>query len=518
MKRFIPAWYGAEIWWKSMQTAFYEQQSVTEYDELISLMTMHLKNDKAFEIVLLHYQPELRLFLHRNDLYEATYWSVFDEIQGFTKRPTQSVDYRSLNWSDHTEFIYTPHLVRAIESEATYSNIYFNQEGYLNRIERYDDDVLKFSYIFDDRGYLSSYVTYNNAAQPIYQYYMTIHGDWIMREDVMHGEVTIAENYQSQFQHSTYSSMESIISERLRHYLENIDTSVPFVVAADDRHHAIIEKEIASHLLCFSIYQQREPYMEVPQYQALQSGDFILVDTQHQELRLKHYFETVPHSQKLMRITPFATEVLPNISSQLYEYNIGVWIDGITTGALQETLKYFNTYMDEDENIRIVLLRREATLPVPAWLNTYVAQVNEQRNATDVVSQEVDELLEDEPIEYIKVQTVPFENDVIEAMSTLRLTVDLRKEPDLYLQICGLSAGIPQINRQQTEYVQHHQNGYIIESAKQLPEALDYFFHHLKNWNQSYAFSMKLAKHYRSDRILKQLDEWLEGVSYGTEN
>ena len=81
----------------------------------------------------------LRLFLHRHGLYEMSYWSLFDDIQGVAQMSPQAIDYRELGWPEDTEFIYTPFQVIAITSETTYSKLNFSQEGYLFEIETYKD-------------------------------------------------------------------------------------------------------------------------------------------------------------------------------------------------------------------------------------------------------------------------------------------------------------------------------------------------------------------------------------------
>ncbi|MGC9652530.1 accessory Sec system glycosyltransferase Asp1 [Staphylococcus warneri] len=39
---------------------------------------MHKKNGYEYKLIVLNYSPNLRLFLHRHDLFESDYWSVFD--------------------------------------------------------------------------------------------------------------------------------------------------------------------------------------------------------------------------------------------------------------------------------------------------------------------------------------------------------------------------------------------------------------------------------------------------------
>ena len=75
---------------------------------------------------------------------------------------------------------------------------------------------------------------------------------------------------------------------------------------------------------------------------------------------------------------------------------------------------------------------------------------------------------------------MPFEEDLMKELSQLRVIVDLNQEPDLYLQISSISAGVPQINRRETDYVDDKLNGLIID-IQQLRVALNYFINNLKN-------------------------------------
>ncbi|KIR10375.1 accessory Sec system glycosyltransferase Asp1, partial [Staphylococcus gallinarum] len=93
MKYFIPAWYPEQHWWQNRA-----DQQATAFDDMISLMSMHHQNEQPFQLLVLNYTPNLRTFLHRYELFDAAYWSVFDEIQGFTHQTPQAVDYRQLDW------------------------------------------------------------------------------------------------------------------------------------------------------------------------------------------------------------------------------------------------------------------------------------------------------------------------------------------------------------------------------------------------------------------------------------
>ncbi|WP_262614312.1 accessory Sec system protein Asp1 [Staphylococcus sp. IVB6246] len=252
------------------------------------------------------------------------------------------------------------------------------------------------------------------------------------------------------------------------------------------------------------------------QLQTLDPHASWLVDTLENEQLLATYQATHQLTNQLMRITPFDAQTLPNISSQLHETYIGLWIDGLADARLCQILDQLMDYMHRDTALRLTLLTRRQKYTVPQWLVQKVDSMNTQLQQPNGSSEVMRELMkEDEPTIFVELKSVPFELDVIEALATLRVMIDLSHEPDLFLQISSLSAGLPQINMRATDYVQHRMNGIVLTSDSELPDALDFYLIQLKNWNQSYAYAMKLGKQYASDKIIAQLDVLIEGESNG---
>ena len=95
---------------------------------MISLMTMHSSNNVDYQLIVLNFSPYLRTFLHRYDLYESHYWSVFDEIQGVGHQTPQAIDYRDLHGQKALNLFYS-FQIQAITGDNTFSKIHFSQEG-----------------------------------------------------------------------------------------------------------------------------------------------------------------------------------------------------------------------------------------------------------------------------------------------------------------------------------------------------------------------------------------------------
>ena len=60
----------------------------------------------------------------------------------------------------------------------------------------------------------------------------------------------------------------------------------------------------------------------------------------------------------------------------------------------------------------------------------------------------------------------------------------------------GISAGIPQVNRTKTEFVDHLKNGYIISKEGELEKALKHYLTTLKPWNEALVYSVDKIQEY----------------------
>ena len=105
------------------------------------------------------------------------------------------------------------------------------------------------------------------------------------------------------------------------------------------------------------------------------------------------------------------------------------------------------------------------------------------------------------------------ELDLIKTLEFVRLIVDLNKQPHLYTQIAGISAGIPQINLVETVYVEHLKNGYLISDVTEFSKAAHYYTDKLKEWNQALVYSIDKIKEHTGQRFLDKLHQWIEEVT-----
>lgn len=190
MRYFIPAWYSRQNLWKDHTLPFYYKPDKTEFDDMISLMSMHKKNGYKYKVLVLNYSPNLRLF-YIDTIYLKVIIGLF--LMCYKSAPNtlpRAIDYLDLNWPKDTEFVYSPFMVEAVISENTYSQVTFNQEGYVLHIHEYENGLQQQKMIFDDRGFISSIIKYENDNE-VKQTYLNVLGEKILTEDLITGEVLV---------------------------------------------------------------------------------------------------------------------------------------------------------------------------------------------------------------------------------------------------------------------------------------------------------------------------------------
>ncbi len=101
------------------------------------------------------------------------------------------------------------------------------------------------------------------------------------------------------------------------------------------------------------------------------------------------------------------------------------------------------------------------------------------------------------------------ETDLIRILRDARVILDVRDQPELYLQIAGISAGIPQINYRFTRYVKHKKDGYIIQNINYITGALEYYLDSLSGWNEALVYCVQEVSQYTGGTLVKRWKEML---------
>ena len=529
MLYFIPAWYQQDQWCENEQK-WYMRRMHTEFDDTVKQIQLFHRNEVyPYRIMLLSCAPNFRHFLHRQSVYHAPYWSCFDAIQEIRRKKAMVLSFHNLNWSPHTEFIYTPFVVIAMLHGVRYAQLEFGEDGNLIQIDMYEDGKLRRTNIYDDRGFISSTILYEDET-PFRQDYLMENGVWKLRHYIQDGHVEInpnAPNYLLVYQDCekalpflqlSYESLDLIIEEVLTSYLKLVDEEDIFCVAMHERHAVLIQEALKGRKMILSFFEDRYDLGRHPEMLPMvEQAAYVIADSQENRRLIKGQANNL---LCIKDITPFDSRVDFGISQQLNVQKILVPVDNLEDEVFAELIRALGTYLPENKNAQIHLLTRQAEYDRKSRLLSKTRECLKRAGMEEAWAAEqrsgniAENNLEDEDQVTVRfyVEQCVDELSVSKCMREQRLVVDMRSMTEVYLRINAISVGIPQIVRKKTQFVEHGKNGYVVQDTKQIPELLEFYLGSLTNWNEAMVYSYEVGKKYTTDVLLREWKEVIEVV------
>ena len=529
MLYFIPAWYQQDQWCENEQK-WYMRRMHTEFDDTVKQIQLFHRNEVyPYRIMLLSCAPNFRHFLHRQSVYHAPYWSCFDAIQEIRRKKAMVLSFHNLNWPPHTEFIYTPFVVIAMLHGVRYAQLEFGEDGNLIQIDMYEEGKLRRTNIYDDRGFISSTILYENE-KPFRQDYLMENGVWKLRHYIQDGHVEInpnAPNYLLVYQECeqtlpflqmSYESLDRIIEEVLTSYLKLVDEEDIFCVAMHERHAALIQEALKGRKTILSFFEDRYDLGRHPEMLPMvEQADYVIADSQENRRLIQGQAHNL---LRIKDITPFDSRVDFGISQQLNVQKILVPVDNLEDEVFAELIRALGTYLPENKNAQIHLLTRQAEYDRKSRLLSKTRECLKRAGMEEAWAAEqrsgniAENNLEDEDQVTVRfyVEQCVDELSVSKCMREQRLVVDMRSMTEVYLRINAISVGIPQIVRKKTQFVEHGKNGYVVQDTKQIPELLEFYLGSLTNWNEAMVYSYEVGKKYTTDVLLREWKEVIEVV------
>lgn len=496
----IPAWYREEDWSENIQY-WYRKRTKTEFDDTVKQVQLFQRNKSVdYAILLLAFSPNFRHFLHRQGVMRAPYWSCFDAICEIRRTKPVVFSYRDISWPPETEFVYTPFAILAYRQGKKYAKVEFGEDGNPIQIDMYENDTVIRQNIYDDRGFVSETIRYRDG-KPFLRDYLMENGIWKMREYCDDGHVEINMAYpwyrivapegahQIEFSKSRYESTEKVIEEVLRAYLEKTDEEDIFCVAMHSRHTGLLTRSLRKRKLIASFFHDRdENEHDGLMLEMLRGAGYVITDSQESVNAIRREYGRF--LKGIMYISPFDSRVDSGISQQLNVQKILVPIDGLDEGTLTELCHVLGDYCSKNETVSVSFFTRTTE---KTQSKLVLEQQNRERNKKRLKS--------------LPTECCVDELAVSKCLREQRILLDFRKSPELYLQVVGLSMGIPMIVRTKTQFIEPNANGLLINSTAKLPAALDFYLNGLENWNAARVAAYEVGKQFSTEVLL---DKWKE--------
>lgn len=532
MLYFVPAWYAGNEW-KEREERWYVRRTQTETDDTVKQIQLFRRNKgSAYQILLLSYAPNFRHFLHRQGIFRAPYWSVFDAVQEVRGKKQKLFSFRHLNWPKGIEFIYTPFSILAMSGGKRYAQIEFGEDGNIIEVDLYKDGQIGRSNQYDDRGFVSCTTVYENGEKR-YEQYLTDRGVWKLSCFADgHVEVNPQRNCYLlpspeggilyPFRNASYASMEEVVEEVLAACLQTTDGGDIFCAAAHGRHIAMLGRQLAGRRTIYSIFENRLSLAgNEAALTALSRGGYIVADSEENLALLEK--QGALQSVAKINIPPYDTRLAPGISRTLPVQKILLPTDSLRAEVLEAAVTQLAAYLGRNEKARVHLFTRDGAYGRESELLAQVGRILEQggyppewaRRNDEGKRESSFEREEQIPILFTVEQCVD-DLSVTKCMREQRIMVDLADTPDHFLQIFCVSMGIPQIVKKQTRYVVHGGNGQVNRDILKLGEEIQYYLESLSNWNRAVIHSYELGKVQTAESLIGQWKEVIDSIENNT--
>jgi accessory secretory protein Asp1 len=527
---FIPAWYQKDRWCENEQF-WYARRMHTEFDDAVKhIQLFHRSGHYPYRILLLGFMPNLRHFLHRQGVYHASYWSCFDAMQEIRAHKHRVFSFHDIKWPQGVSFIYTAFAVIVEKNREKYAQIEFGEDGNLIQIDMFEGEQIFRRNIYDDRGFVASSIVYEQG-RPVYQDYLMENGIWKFRCYEADGHVEInpgcptyllsldGKELVKKYTKAVYANLEELIAEVFAEFLKLTDAEDIFCMAVHARHVRLLQNALAKRKLILSFFEDRYDLARDPQAaELLAAADYIITDSPENSTKIDKM--TDEKETRVVDITPYDSRVDFGISQQIPVQKILVPVDGLEPEVLEELIGQLCKCLVANEHARVHLFTRQADYNRKARLEEQVrmrlfALGYDERWCMDELPADAREndVDEENPVRRLFfVEQCVDELSVSRCMREQRMIVDMRKIPELYLQITSISMGIPQIVRTQTEFVRDGKNGFILSNIGQLPARVSYFLDSLENWNEALVYSYELGKKFTTEKLLEKWREVIDCV------
>ena len=520
MYSFIPSWYGNAKSWVRDARIWYKAGDQMEFDDTVNQIKMFQMAGEDVEIVLLGCIPYLRHFLHREQIDGAAVWSVFDQIQNIKGNTARQIHLNEYSWPDDIEWSYTPFLMIGYKKGALYTKAEFNEEGWWVEAVFYENDLPVRRIHLDDRGFISYTENYQNG-EPVWRFYYDRKGRWQIKEDIKRNNVYVNPAFSNRFSRTSYGDLGQLIEEVLdKHLKERTENSL--IIAFDERHNEIIQKALQNtekkRKAAYSVFSHRTGKLLPSSLESrIMENRLIVTDTEYLADQIRNQFPQ--YSENVQDMSPYDARLALGKSSTISALKILFYFNTDAFDRYENALIRIFHYMEKERKafLTVGIGRHIEGAYAVNTMKMKLAELMESIGAAYRFDDEIENIAENETEEKaeprIAVRECRSETQIIEVLSDHRIIFDPGSVPDLYLQIAGISAGLPIILRTKSQYVSHRENGWILENDDELWKALDYYLGSLSNWNRSLIWSLRRIGEYANGNIVERWKTAMDALS-----
>lgn len=441
-------------------------------------------------------------------------------------------------------FVYSPFSIIALQGDVKYAQVEFGEDGNPISIDMFEDGKICRRNYYDDRGFVSSTVIYENGIEQ-YQDFLMENGIWKIREYKNDGHVVVnqtcpdydvvpdaksgkaGEPVEMRFTKAEYDSLEAVIEEVFASYVNLTRQNDNFFVAMHPLHIRVAEHVLKGKRIIATFFENRFDFTQTSlAADFLEHAENIITDSDYTTKLIMENLGAVNNKPVRLNITdipPYDTRMDFGISSQLRVQNILVPVDGLTEDAFARIIKGLADYLTINDLARVHFFTRDASWGhEDAIKNDTVKLLDSMGYDSRLVTGDgeaalgfggsgADAFAENELGDIEKTVEQRFfvdvcvdERDISKCINEQRVILDMRGTMDVFVYVTAISKGVPRISLSADQFLVSGKNGMVIDDFSDIGRSLTYYLDSFENWNQALVECYELGQKYTTSVLLKK--------------
>ena len=517
-----------------------------ENDRILNITRLFAENGEPYKLFLLNYLPFLRYKAQEYSLLSDCYWRAYDDIQNISLEEGHPLSIEDLSFPEDVENIYTPFGMVLLQNNQPYGEVIYNKYGCIERVKYYKADHICLDH-YDDRGFLSvkEYLSKSNVAYQ--REYFNEYGEKTVTEILADEPAIIIETAgNDQLKKKTFFTMDEVIAVVLQMELEKINDSSKKILTTTDEDVLKVTQTIQETESLIRIVsdddilrdKNRELFVK-----SMKAAKSIVTDTSAKQQELltvkKAHLELV--NMSVTTIPMFNTELdlgMSNSVAQLIMYWRATQLSDFMFEANEVLIKNLinNTKYSLIIEVSTILDQSKLQDRQKELIDTYFDVDSEsedfQKAAHFIEAKRTKHLYKADELAIEEIRKTDSWKNLVKAINVYnriefrvqptllsirndfqrtRLYIDISEKYDLQMQSLAISAGIPQITKVKTDFIEDHKNGRIVRRISELEPAMTFFLQNLSNWNNALVKNVTVIEEFSPHIILEKWRHVLNG-------
>ncbi|MGG5318304.1 accessory Sec system protein Asp1 [Enterococcus sp. AZ072] len=516
-----------------------------ENDRMLNIARLFSKNGEKYELLLLNYLPFLRYKAQEYTIFSDRYWRAYDVLQNIHLINGHPLSIEDLELPEMIEKVYTPFGIVLLKEAKMYGEVLYNKYGCIERVKTFENDwTIVDSY--DDRGFLSSKEYANAAGKVSKREYFNEFGEKTVIEVLSDTpRVIIGEAGNDLLKEKSYRTITEAISDVLIHKAASLENQKEILTVTENNILEITKaiQDQESMIRIISDNDNLRTFNQSALFEGMKTSKYIVTDTtskQHELMNIKKANSFLENTS-ITTIPMFNTELNLGMSNSVVQL-IMYWRVGEMNERVYEANEVF---------VNNLIKHTKHTLVFEVQTAFEMSKLQEQQKelidsffAIDSDSEDfkkAEHFIEAKRTKHLyKADEIAVEEirkkkswtGLVKAISvyhriefrinptllsvqndfqSVRLYIDINQEYNLQMQSLAISAGIPQVVKSSTDYIEDKKNGMVISRISELEDAINYFLKNLNNWNNSLVENVRLIEEYSPHIVMEKWKEVFNG-------